>query len=348
MSRVEHSLGADRFVAGGSALVTRPVPGDLLAAGGELDVLGAVGGDMVVVGGNVRIDGATGQDLYAAGGQVGLDALVARNARIAGGRVRIGPRARIKGGATISGGEVNVLGGVESYLQVAAGRVYIDAPVGGDVEVAGDEIELGPDARIAGRLRYASEREPIRHPRAEVIGGAERIPLPRGVEYKEIPWRGVAQTVFWLWTASQMLLGAMLVAAFPDTVSRVAATARRRPGWSLVMGFVGLVVIPSAALVIALTGVGVPIALLAGLAYLALLLVGCAAAGIALGSAVLERWARAHAQRTAWRAAGAAAAILAICVIVRVPFAGPLAALVALLIGMGAILLQFGRAPQPT
>lgn len=341
-ARVEHSLGADRFVAGGSALVTRPVPGDLIAAGGELDVLASVGGDMVVAGGNVRIDGATGQDLYAAGGHVGLDAPVARNARIAGGSVRIGPRAHITGGATISGGEVNVLAGVESYLQVAAGRVFIDAPIGGDVEAAGEEIELGPNARIAGRLRYASRREPIRHADAQVRGGLERIPLPR-VEIEEVPWRGVARTAFWIWTAGLMILGVVLVAGFPDTASRVAETACRRPGWSLVMGFVGLVVIPSAALVIAITGIGVPLALLAGLAYLGLLLVGYVAAGIALGAAVSQRWGGARAQATAWRAAAAAAAILVLCVIVRVPYAGALVALLALLIGMGAILLQFRR-----
>ena len=346
-ARVEHSVGADRFVAGGSALVTRPVPGDLIAAGGELDVLASVGGDMVVAGGNVRIDGTTGQDLYAAGGHVALDAPVARNARIAGGSVRIGPRAHIKGGATISGGEVNVLAGVESYLQVAAGRVYIDASVGGDVEAAGEEIELGPSARIAGRLRYASQREPIRHPGAEVHGGLERIALPRSVELDEMPWRGIARTVLWVWTAGLMVLGVVLVAAFPGTVSRVAATARQRPGWSLAMGFVGLVVIPSAALAIAVTGVGIPLALLAALVYLGLLLVGHVAVGIALGTAVLERWGGVRAQRTAWRAAVSAAAILSICAIVQVPFAGAFVALLALLIGMGAILLQFRRAARP-
>ncbi|HSG35659.1 MAG TPA: hypothetical protein VLA37_14095, partial [Sphingomonadaceae bacterium] len=224
-----------------------------------------------------------------------------------------------------------------------AGRVYIDAPIGGDVEAAGREIELGPNARIAGTLRYAAEQEPVRHAEAQVRGGIKRFEFPGSTDIKVPPWRGVSRVVLWLWTAGLMLLAAVSVAAFPDVALRVAATARRRLGLSLLLGFVALVVIPSAAAVIAVTAVGLPLALLAGLVYLGLLLVGYATAGIALGDAVLSRWGAAHAQWTGRRAAAAAVAILLIGIIARVPIAGALVALVALLIGMGAILLQFRR-----
>lgn len=341
--RAEHSLGADRFLAGPTVLVRQSVTGDLFAAGGEIDVVAKVDGDVVLSGGRVQLDAPAGQDVYAAGGRVAVDAAVARNVRIAGGSVQIGPRAKIGGGATIAGGKVDVLGPVERYLQIAAASVYIDAPVGGDVEAVGRYIELGPNARIAGRLNYAAEQAPIRHPEAQVAGGIKAIALPPGKDFKIPPWRGVARVISWLWTAGLMLLAAVLVAAFPDVALRVARTARQRLGLSLLLGFAGLVVIPSAAAVIALTAVGAPLALLAGLLYLGLLLVGYVAAGIALGDAVLSRWGAAHAQWMGRRAGAAAVAILLIALLAYVPIAGVLITLFALLVGMGAILLQFRR-----
>lgn len=341
--RAEHSLGTDRFIAGSSVLVRQSVTGDLFAAGGELDVVATVNGDVVLAGGRVQLDATAGQDVYAAGGRVAVDGPIARNVRIAGGSVQIGPRAKVGGGATIAGGKIDVLGPIERYLQVAAGSVYIDAPVGGDVEVVGRYIELGPNARIAGNLRYAAEQAPVRHPEAQVLGNVRPIAFARGKDFRVPPWRGVARVVFWLWTAGLMLLAAVLVAAFPDAALRVARTARQRLGLSLLLGFAALVVIPSAAAVVAFTAVGMPLAVLAGLVYLGLLLVGYVTAGIALGDTVLSRWGAAHAQWTGRRAAAAAVAILVIGLLARVPVAGILVTLFALLIGMGAILLQFRR-----
>jgi len=343
MPRAERSLGADRFVAGGSALVTQPVAGDLVAAGGQVDVFETVGGDAVLAGGRVRLDAAAGQDLYAAGGRVAVNAPVARNARIAGGNVLVGPRTRIGGSASIAGGTVDLLGAVDGYVQAAAGRLYIDAPVAGDVEAIAREIELGPKARIGGRLRYASEIDLVRHADAQVLGGVERFALDLRIE----PHRREARALAGLWTAGLMLLGAVLVLAFPQTSRRVAASARERFGWCLVLGFVGLVTIPAAALLCAITGIGLPLALVAVLAYFGLLLVGYVAAGAALGSLALERWSAGRATRAGSRAAAAALGVLVLALLAWVPFVGAAIALVALLAGLGAILLQFRRLPAP-
>jgi len=46
-----------------------------------------------------------------------------------------------------------VHGPIDGYLRVGAGRVLINAAIGGDVEVGAGSLELGPNARITGRLR---------------------------------------------------------------------------------------------------------------------------------------------------------------------------------------------------
>jgi hypothetical protein len=340
--RVERGAGADRFVAGNAVVVAQPVDGDLIAAGGEVDVEQAVGGDAVLAGGRVRLDASAGQNLYAAGGRVEIDATVERNARVAGGSVQLGPRGRIRGNASLAGGRVNVLGAVDGYLQVGAGRVLIDAPVAGDVEAAGRSIELGPNARIAGRLRYRSERDLVRDPKAQVIGGEERLTWP-DFKSHERQAREAGRVLSWLWTAGLMLLGVVLVAGFPRATARVTESARQRLGWSLLVGFLALVAIPPATAIAAFTVIGLPVAVLVLLLYLVLLLVGFVAAGVALGDAVLGRWSAPRFARTSWRAVAAAIGVLVLALLARVPYVGAFVALLALLVGVGAVLMSLRR-----
>ena len=328
--------GADTFVAGGSARLSAPVQGDLLAAGGEVLLAGPVAGDQIAFGGRLRFDGAVSQDLYAGGGQVALEGSVARNARVAGGEVSLGPRARIAGNASFAGGDIKVLGAVGGYLQAAGGRVLIDGRVDGDVEAASGALELGPNARIGGKLRYRGGAPLKQDPAAQVQGGVERL---------EVPVRGVAErvpapAVLGVWTFGLMVMAAVLVAALPGFSSRVAETTRARFGWSLLAGFLTLAAIPLAVVLLLVTVIGIPLALLAALAFMALLLVGYVAAGIALGDATLRRWFAARAAHRGWRALFAALGVFALGIAALIPWLGALLAFVALIAGMGALLLQ--------
>jgi hypothetical protein len=342
--RAEHVVlrqqGADTFVAGGSARLSEPVKGDLLAAGGELLLAGPVAGDQIAFGGKLRFDGAVSQDLYAGGGQVALEGSVARNARIAGGEVSLGPRARVAGNASLAGGDIKVLGAIGGYLQVAGGRVLIDGRIDGDVEAAGGTLELGPNARIGGRLRYRGGAPLKQDPAAQVAGGIERREMP----VRRVAERSPAPAAFGIWTLGLMAMAAVLVAALPGFFGRVAEAARARFGWSVLAGFLALAAMPLAVLILLVTVIGAPLALLALLAYFALLLTGYVAAGIALGDTVLRRWLAARAAHRGWRALFAALGVLVIGLVALIPWLGGLLALGALLAGMGALLLQ-ARAP---
>jgi cytoskeletal protein CcmA (bactofilin family) len=281
----EHVLGSDQFIAGGTVWVAKPVAGDLMAAGGNVDIEAAIKGDAILTGGNVRLNAAVEQGVYAAGGRVLVNATVQRNARLAGGTVEIGPQARIAGNVSIGGGEVRVIGAIGGYLQAGGGSVYLDGPVDGNVEVGSGTLELGPNARINGRLRYASHDELRRNPTAQINGGIERFkpradwPMPSDVQ--ERLGRGVG----WVWSAGLLMFAAILATALPGAYARVGETVRRRWPLSLLIGFIALVCIPVAAMLIMFTVIGVPLALATVAAYLALLVVGYVSAGIVAGVA---------------------------------------------------------------
>ncbi len=328
--------GTDTFIAGDSARLSAAVKGDLIAAGGELLLAGPVEGDQIAFGGKLRFDGAVRQDLYAGGGQVALEGSVARNARLAGGDVSIGPRARVAGNASLAGGEVKMLGAIGGYLQAAGGRVLIDGRVDGDVEAAGGALELGPNARVGGRLRYRGGAPLVQQPGAQVLGGIERLEMP----VRERAPRAGGPVAFGVWTLGLMTTAAVMVLALPGYFGRVAQAARTRFGWSVLAGFLALAAVPLAVLILLMTVIGVPLALLGLLGYFVLLLLGYVAAGIALGDAALARWGAARAAQRGWRALAAALGVLAIGLVALLPWLGGLLALLALVTGMGALLLQ--------
>lgn len=348
---VEHTIGTDRFIAGCPITVVRPVAGDLIAAGCSLDILSEVAGDLVVAGGELRLTAPVKQGVYAAGGRVTIDGTVQRNVRAAGGRVILGPNAKVAGNFTAAGGQVDIDGAVGGYLQVGGGRVRINGPVAGDVEVGAGDIEIGPKALIEGKLRFASRHELQQDPAAQVRGGVEKI---EGSDawFASHQWNdGEHHGHHWIWTAGVLIIAAILALALPRLYGDVAQTARA--SWSkwLLVGFVALVCVPILALISLITVIGIPLALLLMALYLVLLLLGYASAGVALGDIGLRHWSAERAGKAGWRIAAAVLAMLAISLLGRIPFLGGLLTLLAMLTGMGALLLQLrpavGSAEKP-
>jgi cytoskeletal protein CcmA (bactofilin family) len=335
----ELDLARDHFAAGATVLVRTPVAGDLIAAGRRVDVTAPVGGDAVLAGGQVRVDGRVSQDLYAMGGDLEVLGAVAQNARVAGGQVTIGPGASISGNVSAAGGEIRLEGRVDGYVQAAGGRVYVDGPIGGDVNVTSGEVELGPNAHIAGRLRYASDKELQQAPGARVQGGIERRPSRSGWPIPGNVERQVGGRGSWIWTFGLMLLAAVLVAVLPGVSARIAATLQGHPGKSLLVGFGILIGVPVAAVMLLITLIGAPLALLVITLYFALLLVGYISTSVALGDWALRRVKPLEAGRKAWRIGATVLTVLVIGLVSRIPALGILVMLLALLAGIGALIL---------
>jgi cytoskeletal protein CcmA (bactofilin family) len=342
----EQRLGSDLFVAGGSVRIDKPVAGDLFAAGGEIDVDAAVAGDTIMAGGNLRVAAPVAQGLYAAGGRLVIATEVGRSARVAGGRVDLASTGQISGNLTMCGGDVTIRGAVKGYLQACGGQVLIDGPVQGDVMATAGRVELGPNARIGGKLRYASGDEIRRDAGAQVAGGIERLAIPGrkavapgGAEKAPHEERTRRPGAGWLWTIGLMVLAALSVAIAPCTSARVSATLRARPGFALLLGFVTLVCVPVAALILLISILGIPLGVLLVLLYFVLLLLGYVSTGVALGDWALARLKADAAAKGWWRAAAAVLGVLAIALLGSVPVAGALVVLAALLLGLGAIVL---------
>jgi cytoskeletal protein CcmA (bactofilin family) len=269
----------------------------------------------VVAGGNVDIDHAVEGNLYVAGGNVNITGPVTGNARIAGG-------------------DVTVKGNIGGKLAVAGGNVTLDGPVGGNVTVSGGQLELGPNARIAGKLDFRGgnlEQDPA----ARVQGGVTRT--HRASHHWDAgPFRG-GWFVRGMWTVGLMLLAAVIAGALPGPARRMQEELRMRPWLAALFGMLALICIPIAAVIVMITVIGIPLGLLAILGYVALLLVGYVATAVLLSGLILDRYNVEAATRTAWRVGAAVLAMLVLSTLAHTPYVGGFIGLVALVMGVGAI-----------
>ncbi len=285
------------------------------------------------IGGNVDISQAAQGPVIAAGGNVTVNAPVDGNLAVAGGNVALGSAAAISGNASMAGGTINVDGSIKGNLHAAAGRIRINGPVAGNTSIAARTLELGPDARLQGKLIFRGE-ELRRDPSAQVAGGVEQ--LPRRWHWHE---RTAAERFEhgWIWSAGLMVLAALIAAALPGASRRMAQELRERPWITPLLGFVALTSIPIAAVLMMITIIGIPIGLLALVGYFALLLVGYVWLAVVVGGMLLDRVKPETAAQTAWRVGAAVLAMLVLALLVRVPFVGGLVHLAALVVGVGMV-----------
>jgi hypothetical protein len=211
--------------------------------------------------------------------------------------------------------------------------VTLDGPVTGNASVSAGTLELGPNARIEGQLTFRGEQLD-QDPAALVKGGVVRK------ERHSRSWdgggwgRGIAWAI---WTLGLMVLAAIIAGALPGATRRMEDELRTQPWLASLFGILALICIPIAAVLVMITVIGIPVGLLALIAYVALLVIGYVMTSVVVSGLLLERWKSGAAVQTASRVGAAVLAMLIIASLARVPFIGGLVALTALVMGVGVI-----------
>ena len=350
-------MDEDYFCAGGNAELDKRVEGDAFLSGGRVAVRGPVKGDVAVAGGDISAADTVGQDLYAAGGSVAVSGQVAGNARIAGAQVTISQRGGIGGKATVAAANLRMAGRVGRYLAVYAESVRIDGEVGGDLRIVARSVEIGPEARIGGKLIYRSPQLAKIDATAVIAGGATHVP----VEWPSGSLGSLARVATWisivLLLLGLLLVGLIMIVAFPKFSAAAPHTVRSDPWKSLALGFCLLLCLPVAAIVFMVTVIGIPLGVTVLLFYPVMLLLGFITGALFLSDRVAIWIAkrRGVAVKPGWRYAALGFSLLALLLVCKIPSAGCVVAFVVLLFGLGAFwicvyrdYLQRGPAQEPS
>lgn len=347
---VSEAIQDDLYLAAGTVMTTAAVDGDVVAAGGTVDLGGDVTGSVTAAGGTLTIGGTIGRSLRAAAGTVTLDARIMNDAVLAGGVVRVHPAARVGRDLAVGGGTVNLAGMVGRNALIGGGEVVIGGAIHGDAEIQANRIVLLPTARIGGALRYSAGQPIEIQAGAQVAGGTTQMRAPsrprRMVGSPFDPRFRLLRSIVEM--IALLVLGFVTFAVAPRGASSVVREIRERFWRSLLIGFVLLVTVPAAAVLLVFTVIAIPLSAIAMRLYLATFYPGQVFVAAWLGQAILTRVRRGSGGGPTFYWALLVGSILLV-MLFAVPFVGWAIRLAAVFSGFGAlwVILWAGVTARP-
>lgn len=278
-------LGKDMFSAGENVNLNNPeVYSNLFAAGNVVTVSGGkIAADAFVAGKSVELDQTmVGSNVYAAGESVKCSAIVTGLVFLAGSDVR--------------------LSGQAVSASVAGNTVSIDGSFSGDVNASGDSIVIGPNTVIDGTLYVQSSTEPTIPTSAKIANykftksqqnsiGIGSIGIAEGI--------AAAVTGFLMMLVIASIVGIIvsaLIALLLATDRPFVAAGnelRARPARVLLTGFLVILLVPIAVVILFVTFIGWKIALTLLLVCVVLSMLSDVFAAISVGFMVfkkMNRW----------------------------------------------------------
>jgi cytoskeletal protein CcmA (bactofilin family) len=328
--------------------------GGKVRSGREVTVPAAetVQGDLIASGGTVRIDGRIDGDLVASGGQVTVAGTVTGDVLVAAGTTTLS--GQVGGDTRIAAGQATVQrqGRVGEDLLVAGGQATIDpgAQIGGDLVFGAGRMQL--DGAVAGSVLGSAAS----YTQGGSVAGSQRVNLGQPQQRRQPTLADRAVDTLRRYV-SVLVVGVLLLWLGSGLVRGAADTARGRPVVSLGVGVLGLIGVVVAlgliilvtvlvAVVLGLLGLGslTGVTVFGGLLVAAMVVFGLvlavgfaapATVGLALGRLLVRGDGR---SLLGWVGA-LALGVLAVVLVAAIPVAGGWLEVLAVLVGLGALVL---------
>jgi len=393
---IDGTINGDLFINSETAQINGTVNGNVMVYSAALIMNGKVDGSLVFTGQGAQIAGEVTGTVYAAGNILRFtpQARVGRNVFYAGFALEAQPGSEITRDIYITGYQAAINSQAVRDVDVSAHAVSIGGQVERDVNLVVDApgnvnelmasfnealpalsgieiipimssgLSIDPEARIGGRLAYAS---PVDQSAAIQAQPGSGVIFTQTVDAEAVKQTPKELAAVWLTArfqelATLLILGGLAAALLPVLLRHFATQARQRPhvnAWKglLVLGagialfilaFLTIIIISLLSSIVSLSGLSMAI-LGIGLSGLAtafnvfLLLVNYGSKLVLAqwaGEAVLQRFSPALVEHRYWPII---LGILLYILLRLIPFVSALVGIVVTLIGLGAMWLTFRR-----
>lgn len=345
-------------IFGGDIALDLDVTEDVKVVGGEIDFSGRAGGDLRIAGGNVEFDATVSGDADFAGGIMDLSGEVMGMTRAGAGTIDIHNDFVAGEGIDAAGEEIMFHGSSAGNVNFRANEIFVDGVIEGNLKTRGDRVVILPGARISGSLNHRGPEAPEIRDGAVIGGEIDFLEAAYDSDWEDFhdldldfDFGPVGDILGVAFIASAVLLGLLASLLAPNGVARIAREFRVRPFVSGMLGLVifafSPVILVTLIILLALTVIGIPLAVLAAALYLPFLFLAYAFGAIALGDLIFNR--RNTRLGLGLRALSLLVVLIAVAAIGVVPMLGFTAGLILMCIGLGAWVLALGkREPAPT
>jgi hypothetical protein len=238
-------------------------------------------------------------------------------------------------GVVVASGDVRIAGRSGGDVVVLSGDALVSGRIDGDLVIASGQARLLPSAYVSGDVDYGDER-PIVAGQAIVRGEVSGKDWGDSIDFLPVTL-GVG---FWLlMSGSALLLGCLLILIAPRAADALYDRSRKRIGPLIGIGIAIAIGLPLAAVIAAVTVVGIPLGFAILLALVPLAAVAYVTAAWALGRRIVKEPSN--------RFLSFLAGLAILRLLALVPILGGVAGLAAVVFGFGLIGAAIGAAREP-
>lgn len=330
----------DLYLLGTTLIINGTVNGDVFAAGTTIEINGTVNGNVSLAGNSVTIDGTVSQGARVAANEFSMSGSVGEDLLLLGNANAIGSGAVIGRDLILTVATLTIDGTVERRVAGVADNITLNGSVGTEFDVSVSNLSITDGASIGGDLTYRSENE------AEIASGAEiggetmhemvaqETDTDIGFSFDSIAV-GIAGLIM---TA---VYGTVLLLVFPRLSLAASNQLLENPLMSIGMGIVFLIVVPIVSILVMITVVGIPLGLIALLLYGIALFSAQIFVGLTIGRLILSFVADGN--RRLIQFFGLLIGLLILYGISFIPYVGPWAPLIVIILGLGGLMVAIGR-----
>ena len=250
----------DVYIIAGNGSVNADVHGDLYILGGNVIVNGKVEEDLVVAGAKVTVNGDIGGDVRILGGQLSMFGNVGDDVLVGAGQFDLGKDSVIGGSMVTASGLLTLEGRVVENVKGTIGLFILSGNVDGNVSIiVEDNLSISESAKVGGDFEYSSFVE-SKIPEG-VVGGA--------VSYNQFDKKVIEESVFYIVVLekafsylSALIIMLLMVLFAPRTLQNSAASMKKDPFKSFVVGLFSLIAAIMGAIILMVSIIGIPLALI--------------------------------------------------------------------------------------
>ncbi|GEM_PF-2679347 len=324
--QLAEDVSEDLYAGGNDVSSTKKVNGDAFLFGNTVTVKGEITEDLALGAAVANIEGIIGDDLRFGAGSARLNGQVKGDVFGGASVFALSPDSIVSGGMYLGGSQITLDGVIKGDVRVAADSVVINGTLERDAQITAKKLELGPKAKVH-NIAYKGDRQAVVDPAAQVEGTITFDKWRRGGLNDLRPLALLYNALTWI------LLGFVVLMLLKIWAPRFTEEVKIEPFPNALIGLAGIIFVPIAMLILTLTILGAPVALVLGMF--------AALAGV-VGSIIGIRWIGKLFMRPGTKHTeelGAyALAVVVLTLVGILPVIGAAATFVIFLIGFGTVI----------